>query len=171
MTAPNDNIDPNVTPDTPEGNQEPAEVTTMSEAQLRDELARVRRESASRRIELRDMKAKADEWDKYQQSQLTEQEKLAERAAQAERERDQLKAEKVKLTVLKAHGLDDSDIEFLTANDEEGLKAQAARLAARAAANQPNSNPALDLLAGKRGAPLGSATPSIDDMIRASARR
>lgn len=164
-------IDPNVTTETPEANQEPADVGGMTEAQLREELARVRRESASRRIELRDFKAKADEWDKYQQSQLTEQEKLTQRLSQTENELNALREEKLKSSVLKAHGLDDSDIEFLTAKDEEGLKAQAARLAARAAATQPATNPAIDLLAGKRGAPLGSSTPSIDDMIRASARR
>lgn len=164
-------MQPNDTTATLEQPEEtPTETNAMSEEQLREELARVRRESASRRIELRDYKEKATKWEEYQQSQLTEQERLAQSLADAQSKVEQLERERLKSQILREAQLPETDLEFLTANDEAGLKAQATRLAARTAP-AANSNPALDLLAGKRGAPVGAATPSIDDMIRASARR
>jgi len=149
------------------------EVSSLSEAQLREELARVRRESASRRVELRDIKTKADEWDKHQQSLLTEQQKLEQRAVAAETRASALEAERLKSKVLKDAKLDEEFAEFITATDAEGMKAQATKLAERfGKPGESTTSPALDLLAGKRGQPVGSSgTTSIDDMIRAAARR
>lgn len=149
------------------------EVSTLSEAQLREELARVRRESASRRVELRDIKTKADEWDRHQASLLTEQQKLEQRAAAAEARAAQLENDRLKSTVLRDAKLDEEFAEFITATDEAGMKAQATKLAEKfGKPGEATSSPALDLLAGKRGNPVGSSgTASIDDLIRASARR
>lgn len=148
------------------------DVSGLTEAQLKEELARVRRESAGRRIELRDLKSKAEEWDKYQESLKTEQQKLQERAEAAEKEIQNLRITSKRESALKDAGLDADLIEFVTGSDDDTIKSQVEKLKTKfgsSAAHPATQIP--DLLAGTRGKPVGSSGPSFDDLIRQAARR
>lgn len=148
------------------------DVSGLSEEQLREELSKVRREAASRRIENRELKEKADRWTEYEESQKTEMQKLQDALAQREQELSGLKLERTKVAIAREVGLDVDDAELLSGTDEATLREQAEKLKARLTPRQEQRSPA-DLLAGKRGAPVGTKadTVSMDDMIRASARR
>lgn len=148
------------------------DVSGLSVEQLKEELSKVRREAASRRIENRDLKEKADKWSQYEESQKTEMQKLQDALAQREQELSGLKLERTKVAIAREVGLDADDAELLSGTDEAKLREQAEKLKARLQPKQDKQPPA-DLLAGKRGAPVGTGadTVSMDALIRASARR
>ena len=149
------------------------DVSGLSPEQMREELTRVRREAAQRRIENKTLKADADKWKTYEESQKTEMQKLQDALAERDKELSGYKLERMKLSIAKEVGLDADDAELLSGSDEGALRAHAERLKARLSPRQEQErrNPA-DLLAGTRGKPIGSGSEtSIDDMIRASARR
>lgn len=157
-------IENNDTPETPV-EEAPKE---LSAEELKAELKRVRNEAASRRIELKELKTKADKWEEYQQSQKTELERLQETLAAREKALADYEFEKTKRSVAKEFELDDEDIDLLTGSDEDSIRKQAERLKARLGKAQPTSRPA-DLLAGSRGNPVGggsSTTNNFDDIIR-----
>lgn len=142
----------------------------LSYEEMEAELKRVRNEAASRRIELKDLKSKADEWDKYQESQKTELEKLQEALAAKEKALADYEFDKTKRSVLKEYELDEDDLDLLTGADEQAIRKQAEKLKAKnekLRANSNSSRPA-DLLAGNRGKPVGSTenTKTFDDVIR-----
>lgn len=146
------------------------DVSKLTEEQLRDELGKVRREAAQRRIENRDLKTKADKWAEYEESQKTELEKLQAELAKRDNELSSFKLSAMKTSIAREVGLDADDAELLSGTDEVAIREQAEKLKARLAPKQGNSP--VDLLAGKRGQPVGKdSEANIDAMIRASARR
>lgn len=81
-----------------------------------------------------DLKQRAARLDEIEAEQLSEAEKAQKRAEEAERERDQARAEALRLRIAAKYGVSAEDAElFLTAGDEETLEAQAKRLADREA--------------------------------------
>lgn len=81
-----------------------------------------------------ELKAKAGQLDALSEASQTETEKANTRATKAETERDDARAEALRLRVAVEHGitLEDADL-FLTGKDEESLTAQAKRLSDREA--------------------------------------
>ncbi|MCK9468657.1 MAG: hypothetical protein M0Q49_04505 [Porticoccaceae bacterium] len=81
-----------------------------------------------------DLKAKAAKLDEIEQANLSELEKANGRITTAEKERDDAKAESLRLRIAVTHGisLEDADL-FLTGTTEETLTAQAKRLSDRTA--------------------------------------
>lgn len=126
---------------------------TMSEADLRAELTRVRREAAAKRVENNQLKAAQAELQKYKDAEKTELERLAERAQKAEEQASALVREKTARAAAKAAGLDPDLAEFLKGSTPEELKASAEALAAKTKANS-----AVDFIAGKRGAAVTAPT-------------
>lgn len=137
----------------------------------RGELKNVRGEAASRRVELRDMKAKADDWDKYQESQKTELQKLQDALKERDEKLSVYVLADTKKSVAKEFGLAAGDEDLLVGSDEASLRAHAEKLKARLGqAEKPNVT---DLLAGNRGTPVGSSESNFnaDSMIRRMAGR
>jgi hypothetical protein len=101
---------------------------------LADRLERERAKFA----DYKDVKAKAARLDEIEAANKTEAEKLAERTAAAERERDAARSEALRLRIAAKHSISDEDADlFLTGTDEETLTRQAQRLADRAATRKP----------------------------------
>lgn len=149
------------------------DVSGLSPEQLKEELSKVRREAASRRIELKGFKEKAEKWEEHERSQMTEIDKLKADLADKDQKLSLYELDKLKVSVAKDVGLDAEDAELLSGSDEATLRAHAEKLKSRLGTKQEESKNPVDLLAGKRGTPIGgsSTTSSIDDLIRASARR
>lgn len=99
-------------------------------AALKDRLDRER----AKFKDYNDIKAKAAKLDQIEQANLSELEKANGRVTTAEKDRDDAKAEALRLRIAVTHGisLDDADL-FLTGTTEETLTAQAKRLSDRAA--------------------------------------
>lgn len=101
---------------------------------------RLKRERA-KYADYKDVKAKAARLDEIEQANLSELEKVNARAAAIERERDQAKADALKLRIAAKHGISEEDADlFLTGMDEETLTAQAKRLADRDADRKKHGN-------------------------------
>jgi len=136
-------------------------VSSLTEAQLRAELAKVRREAAARRVKQRETDAALTELQKYKDAEKTEMQRIQERAEKAETEAAAYAKEKAALAAAKQAGLDPEFAEFLRGNTEEELAKSAAELAARIP-----KKPASDLLAGNRGGPVRSTGDSASDNFR-----
>lgn len=148
------------------GTNDPQHVDTtdLSPEQLHAELKKVRQEAASRRIELKEAKRKAEDWDKYQESQKTELQKLQDQLAEKDKAIAEKQTDLLRSTVAREYNVADEDLDLLV-GDEDNMK----RLAARLGNQTPQGgNAPADLLAGARGKPVGSAADnfSMDDWIR-----
>ena len=86
-----------------------------------------------------ELKTKAGQLDALSEASQTETEKATKRASKAETERDDARAEAMRLRIAVEHGisLEDADL-FLTGKDEESLRAQAKRLSDREADRKKN---------------------------------
>lgn len=71
---------------------------------------------------------KAQEFDQLQESQKTEQQKIAERAATAERERDEAKADGLRYKAAAKHGINEDYFDLLGSGDEETISSRAERV-------------------------------------------
>jgi uncharacterized protein (DUF3084 family) len=122
---------------TPTGNDTFTPIT--SQEQLNQAIgARLERERA-KFGDYDDLRAKAAKLDEIEQANKTELEKAQEAANAATAERDQARAEALRLKVAVKHGIAAEDAElFLTGQDEQTLEAQAARLASRVADRKKN---------------------------------
>lgn len=125
--------------------------SSMSEAELRAELAKVRREAAAKRVENNALKATQAELQKYKDAEKTELERLTERATKAEEQANALAREKAARAAAKAAGLDPELAEFLKGSTVEELQASAEALAAKT-----KTNTAVDFVPGKRGGPVSA---------------
>jgi hypothetical protein len=118
-------------------------ITTPAEldAFLKDRVARAERKATEKFKDYDELKAKASQLDALSEASQSETEKIANRAAKAETERDDARAEAMRLRVAVEHGiaLEDADL-FLTGKDEKTLRAQAERLSAREADRKKNGN-------------------------------
>lgn len=139
---------------------EEAAPTNMSEAELRAELARVRREAAAKRVENNQLKAAQAELQKYKDAEKTELERLTERATKAEERAASLAREKVARAAAKAAGLDPDLADFLKGSTEEELQASAEALAAKT-----KRDSGVDFIPGQRGGAV-KAQPSASEQFR-----
>lgn len=142
----------------------------MSYEDLEKELSKVRNESASRRVELRDYKQKADEWDKYQESQKTELQKLQEQLAEREKALASKDVDILRAKIASQYNVAEEDYDLLT-GDEENMKRLAAKLGKEKGTT--SSNGPSTLLAGNRGKPLGNEGNnfSMENFIRGLAKK
>ena len=101
---------------------------------------RVSRERA-KYSDYKDLKAKANKFDEMEAANQTELEKATKRVTDTEGERDQAKAEALRLRIANKHGITEEDADlFLTGTDEERLTAQAKRLSERASDRKKQGN-------------------------------
>lgn len=108
---------------------------TMTSQQLAERLAR------AKPADYEDLKAKAAKFDEFEQANKSEIERIKDRAAVAERERDVARIEGLRFKVAAKHGISEEDAElFLTGTDEETLAKQAQRLADREADRKKQGN-------------------------------
>ena len=167
-----ENNQPNLNEGAENNENQPGKITSLDDALA--ELKRVRAEAASRRIANRELEEKAKRWEEYEESQKTELQKLQDTLAAKEAALKDYELEKEKRGLIKEFGLEDDDIDLLTGSDVESNRNIAEKLKAKneKIKNSSSSRPA-DLLAGNRGAPVGSAndTNSVDAMIRRMAGR
>lgn len=88
-----------------------------------------------------DMKAKAAKYDEQEEANKSALEKATGRVTSAEQERDQAKAEALRLRIAAKHGVSDEDADlFLTGADEATLTKQAERLTDRIADRKKQGN-------------------------------
>lgn len=92
---------------------------------------KLRREAAKHRTEKQAAKALAEELQRYKDAEKTELEKVAERAANAERELSELRREKLARAAAKTAGLDSEWVDLVQGNTEEELLESALALAER----------------------------------------
>lgn len=140
--------------------------TTLTLEQAQAELKKVRQEAASRRIELKEFKQKAEEWDKYQESQKTELQKLQDQLAEKDKAISAKELEVTRAKIAKQYNVEDDDLDLLV-GDEENMKRLASRLGKPEGNSTEERKPA-ELFAGNRGKPVGTSanTFSMEDFIR-----
>lgn len=140
----------------------------LTPEQLRAELTKVRKEAAARRVSERELKAQADKWKAYEESQKTELQKLQDAVAERDRKLAEAQTETLRAKIARENNVADEDLDLLV-GDEENMVRLAKRLGK---SDQGSQNPA-DLLAGNRGTPVGSkgTTFSMDEFIRGSVNR
>jgi len=77
-----------------------------------------------------ELEAKAKKLDEIEEANRTELDKANARADQAERERDTIRSEKLRLEVASKHGITGDYLDLLTGSSEEELEAKAIKVAA-----------------------------------------
>jgi hypothetical protein len=117
---------------------------------INDRLARERAKYA----DYKDVKKKADEFDKVTQASKSEQEKFAERVAALEKENQTIRSDALRSRIQAKYSISDEDADlFLTGTDEDSLTRQAERLAGKEADRKKQGN-----VAPKEGANNSPAT-------------
>lgn len=140
-------------PESGEGEQSKARPDENVPPEIRAALKKANKEAETLRLKLQ----------QFEDAQA-EAQKLAERAEQAERERDALRVESIRARVAISKGLPADLLEFLTASDEDELNAQADRLLARLTPAGPG-RPAGDVDQGVRTTPLAlNGDPLLDSL-------
>ena len=103
---------------------------------------------------------KAREFDAFKESQKSEAEKNVERAAAAERERDELKAEGLRYKAAAKHGISEDFFDLLGTGDEEAIGGRAERIGGLLKLQSENERLTAELTALKEGKPApGSSRP------------
>lgn len=120
-------------------------------AQLEAERTQLRRENAKHRVAKQQKEAELEEFRTWKESQKTELERAAERAAQAEKELKNLRAEKIQRDIAKEVGLDPDLADRIRGESEEEMLEDAKLLA-----KKYGSKPSVDVYAGRRGVPVGA---------------
>lgn len=108
----------------------------------RKEIEKLRREAAGYRTKYNEAKPQLDEYQKYLDSQKSEQERLQEAKAAAERELTDLRSANARLMAAATHNLPPELIDLLGTGTEEEIDARAALLAEKLAAAAPPPAPA-----------------------------
>lgn len=164
-TAPPATEPPPATPpaEPPTGTTPPTE--PPAEPPKGDEAAKWRRLHEQKSKETEDLKT---ELQKIKDAELTEAERNKKRADEAEQALKDAKAENLRLKIAGETKLPADMLEFLTATDEAGIRAQAEKLAAKMTApgaTPPETPPAQ---AGTTTQPSRTAQPNIDEKILAA---
>lgn len=108
---------------------------------------------------------KAKDFDDFQESQKSEQQKIADRAAQAERERDEARVEGLRYKAAAKHGISEDDFDLLGVGDEEAIEKRATRIGVLNAALKENESlrAQIEALTGKpvpsNGRPVEALKP------------
>lgn len=96
----------------------------------RSELTRARSDAAKYRTKVRELEPAAEKARQLEEAQKTEQQRLEERAATAERERQDALNEVMRYRVAAQHGITADDIDLLGSGSEDQMTAKAQRIAA-----------------------------------------
>jgi hypothetical protein len=112
---------------------------------------RINREKA-KYADYSDLKAKASEFDKLSEASKSELQRATERAEQAERERDQVRSESLRLSVIAKHQIPADYHEFVVGGSEDELEAKAQKVLTLIASNKPDPFPKPDPSQGPKGA-------------------
>jgi len=159
-----DGQDPNLNDDGTQVETDTTDTTNLTVEELKAELAKVRREAASRRVANKEKEKELEEFQKWKDSQKSELEKALERAKAAEEKAAKADLEKLQRKVAKDAGLDPELADRLIGDSEEELLADAKALAAK---YKPSGAGAT--FAGRRGSAVttGKTTSStFNDFIR-----
>jgi DNA repair exonuclease SbcCD ATPase subunit len=145
-------------------------------AAARKEIEKLRKEAAKYRTQLREAEPKLSEYQKYLDSQKTEQEKLAEAKAAAEAKLAEVTTANARLMAAAAYNIPADLIDLLGTGTDEEINARAQllseRITAAASSDRPESTrPVESLTAGGRPADDASADMSPDAFIRRMAGR
>lgn len=132
-------------PDTSNDANDTADTAGFTPPATQADLNKIIRERLDRErgkfADYNDLKAKAAKFDEVEAASQSELEKANNRATAAERERDDARAEGLRLRVAAKHGISDEDADlFLTGTDEETLTKQAQRLTDREADRKKQGN-------------------------------
>lgn len=119
------------------------------------ELAKTRREAASRRVTGKEKDAELEEFRNWKESQRSESDRLAERAERAESELAALKYQRLQTEVAQEAGLDLDLADRIRGDSRDSMLKDAKDLAERAGRRQ---NSDLDPYAGHRGGPVKAKT-------------
>jgi DNA repair exonuclease SbcCD ATPase subunit len=122
-------------------------ISTLEDAQK--EIAKLRKENASKRTKAREVEDKAKKWEEHVNSQKTEMEKLQERLNELETNNGRYKLEKLQVDLAKKHGVDLDLSDLIVGSDEEAMEEAAKRLAAKTV--KAKKTTATDLRAGQQG--------------------
>ena len=142
----------------------------------RKEIEKLRREAAGYRTKLRDAEPRLTEYQKYLDSQKTEQQKLNEAKAAAETRLAEVMSQNARLMAAATHNIPADLIYLLGNGTDEEINARAERLAEKLAAvteapRPASARPVESLIAGGRPAEDTSAAPTMDDFLRRMAGR
>lgn len=107
---------------------------------------------------------KAKEFDAFQESQKSEQQKIADRAAAAERERDDARAEGLRYKAAAKFSVDEDHFDLLGSGDEETILARAERVGGLIAAKAENDQLKAELEALRAGKPAPSRERPLESL-------
>lgn len=146
----------------PPAAENPQNLATFSQADvdriLKDRLAR------AVPADYADVKAKADEFDKFQEAQKTASEKQAEAIARAEQAAQKATAEALAYRVAATHQVTPDYFDFLGTGDEATVTGRAERLGSLLAAQAENAQLKADLEAARSGKPSPAGSRPIADL-------
>lgn len=125
----------------------------LSYEELEAELARTRKEAASRRVSSKEKEAELAEYREWKKSQMSEVDRLKSERAEMEAEVKQIRRENLQRKVASKVGLDPDFASRIHGDSEEEMLADAKALASKLPGGKPSAS---GLLAGKRGGPVGS---------------
>lgn len=150
---PGENIAPEANETTPEVEAEVVEtkktLTELTNEELIDYVKTLRKENASHRTEKQATKKELDEFRAWKDSQKTELERAQEKAAELQKENYSL----LKTSIALGVGLSLDDVDFISGETPEEMKASAEKLAARVKPTDMKKSP-VNVFAGSRGAPV-----------------
>lgn len=118
------------------GDQKPAEAKTFTQEEVDRMIGdRLKREDVF------GLRAKAEQFDRLQESSKSDMQKLTDQLAQLKLERDADRVQSMRYRVAAASGITNEDADlFLTGSDEDTISAQAKRLVERVEAGKKQGN-------------------------------
>ena len=122
------------TPETPAAPapEAPQQSTDQNVEQLpewaREAISKANKEAATYRTKVRELEPLASEAQKLKEAQQTEAERIAARAAAAERERDDARAEGLRYKAAATHGISEDYFDLLGTGDAETISGRAERV-------------------------------------------
>lgn len=143
------------TTNTPEGTgaevvEQKKTLEQLTPEELIDYVKTLRKENASHRTAKQAKDKELEEFRAWKDSQKTELERATERAETLRKENHSL----LKTSIALAAGLTEADVEFVSGETPEEIKASAEKLAGRVKAGEKPS--ATNVFAGARGTPVGA---------------
>lgn len=148
-----------VTTDDQEGAEQTPQSTEegLTPEQLRAELAKVRKEAASRRVLTREQEKQLQEFEAWKKSQMTESERLKAERDEAVAKLQAAETERLQRKVARAAKLPVDLADRIRGNTEEEMLEDAKAMAKRLGAS------ANGMFAGQRGAPVGTGAARSED--------
>jgi hypothetical protein len=112
----------------PEAPQQPAENVDALPEWARAAITKANQEAATYRTKVRELEPQAQKARELEEAQMSEAQKIAERATAAERERDEARAEGLRYKAAATHGIGEDYFDLLGTGDEETISTRAQRV-------------------------------------------